>query len=1126
MFPDSYTHQDPLSFLKPFFRFPARRVPRLSSALALVAAFLLVFFASSLALAQTFTGGGIGGQVTDPKALAVSGVKVQATEIATGTTAETVSDANGDYLIQRLKPGIYRVAFTAASFKEAIEDKVTIQLDLTYRLDKKLTLGSTSESVEVAASDSSINYDSPEISSTLSAEQVEELPQVSQSTRGRSPYLLAMLAPGVTSSSAGNNNVNRFSLGGGRPVTNDLVIDGLPSTNPSDNTYTYTPSPESVEELKVTTTPFSAEFGHTGGGVILINTRHGGKDIHGSVYSYFNNRLMNARGYFSGPNQRYDQNDPGFNLSGPIVIPHLLRPGKTFFFTDVNYSYSATPSNSTYRTPTDAERSGDFSADSDVAIYDPATTTHYNDSKGNLVIQRSAFAGNKIPTARVDSVASQLVKYFPEPNGNYGSGLNYKVDASNVNQITEAMVRVDHTISDKDTIFARYGRYAPNNVAVTTIPNAANPGNGSGWYDNQTIVSETHIFNPTSSNDFRFGLVQEVNYTHAGGPFPSSLGLTGVPTTEFPNIATDNYIGLGAGGPYHDRDRSYIFVDNLLFQFGRHYLKVGGDYRHQMYKVWNNNGNVDSGTYTFDSTFTQTDTVDGLGVLTGNSGGFDLAGLLLGLPTSTSIVSDFYTYRQTIDSASLYAQDDWKITPKLTANLGLRWEYDGPYSEANNQFASFSPTKINAQTGNAGDAIFAGKDGAPTHFQPNIFYNFLPRVGLVWNPIRDTVVRGGMGLYRLPSIGFSYLDQGSIYEKNASIASTDGYTPVYQLSQGVPSVAYYRDANGNPEIPASLSDPSSTPIWIDGRSRTPYSLISQLGVERQFGPWFFSADYVYNHGIKLPVLYSADQLLPSQYTAAKAQSNRPFPQYADVQYFTNQGGSNYQALEAELKHNWKNGLVISFAYTFSKLLDDVDANDNVGAAGVQNTYNFHAEHGMASSNVPQRLVSNFVYKLPFGRGAKFANHTTILRDVIADWQISGIVQLQVGEPIKITQNDHNPFTAAQRPNLVGSPTLAHAQKSLSKWFNTSAFTAVSIGTLGNSPRFPLNGPGINRTDFSLKRTFPLGERVKLDIRGDFDNIFNHPSFSNPNGNVNSSSFGVVSGAQSPRIGQIAAKINF
>jgi len=1125
MIPDFHPHRDPVPAPKSLFSLLALTAPGPFRALALVAALILVSLVSPRTLAQTFTGGGIGGQITDPKALAVANVKVQATEVATGTTAETVSDANGEYLIQRLKPGIYRVVFAAAGFKGAIEDQVVVQLDLTFRLDKKLTLGSAAESVEVVATDASINYDTPEISSTLGEEQVEELPQISQSSRGRSPYLLAMLAPGVTSSSESNNNVNRFSLGGGRPVTNDLVIDGLPSTNPSDNTYTYTPSPESVEELKVTTTPFTAEFGHTGGGVILINTRHGGKDLHGSIYSYYNNRLMNARGYFSGPNQRYDQNDPGFNLSGPIVIPHLLKKGKTFFFTDVNYSYSATPSNNISRTPTDAERGGDFSGDSGVAIFDPSTTTHSTDANGDLVIQRSPFAGNKIPAGRIDSVASQLVKYFPQPNGDFGGGNNYRVNTSNVNQITEAMVRVDHTIGEKDSLFARYGRYAPNNVATIVIPNAANPNNGSGWYDNQTVLNETHIFNPTTSNDFRFGLVQEINYTHAGGAFPASLGLTGVPETEFPNISTSNFIQLGAGGPNHDRDRSFIFVDNVLFQLGKHYLKAGGDYRHQMYKYWNGSGNVDSGSYSFDNTFTQTDTFDNTGALV-NTGGLDLADLLLGLPTSTSIVSDYYTYRQTIDSASLYAQDDWKIAPKLTLNLGLRWEFDGPYSEANNQFASFSPTKTNSQTGTPGDAIFAGKDGAPTHFQPNIFYNFLPRVGAVWNPIHNTVVRAGFGLYRLPSIGFSYLDQGSIYEKNANFSSLDGYTPFYELNQGVPSVPYYRDANGNPEIPASLSNPSSTPIWIDSRSRTPYNLISQFGIENQIGPWLLTADYVYNHGIKLPILYSADQLLPSQYTAPNAQSLRPFPQYADVQYFVNQGGSNYQALQAELKHSWKNGLVIDFAYTFSKLIDDVDANDNVGAAGIQNTYDIHAERGIASSNIPQRLVSNFVYKLPFGRGAQFANNTPILRDVIADWQISGIVQFQVGEPIKITQKDQNPFTAAQRPNLTGSPKLPRDRRSLSEWFNTKAFTAVSIGTLGSSPRFPLNGPGINRTDFSLKRTFPLGERVKLDFRADFDNIFNHPNFNNPNGNVNSSSFGVVSGAQNPRIGQLAAKINF
>jgi hypothetical protein len=1108
------------------------------------AAFLLLTGVStSFSWCQTYTGGGIGGQVSDPTGKPLTSVAVEATEIATQTSATTTSNAEGEYLIPRLKPGVYRVTFNLPGFNNGVVQSVEVQLDRTFRLDEQLAVGSTSESVSVVATDTSINYESPEISTTLSSEEVQDLPIITQTGRGRSPYLLAVLAPGTTSTSNSNNNVNNFSLGGGRPVTNEILIDGLPSTNPSDNTYTYTPSPESIEELKVTTTPFSAELGHTGGGVILANTRHGANNYHASLYTYFNNRLLNAKNYFTpatAPVLRYDQNDPGVTVSGPLSLPHLSGRDKTFFFTDLNVTYSAQPTAqfNSYLTPTDLERSGDFSQDTGVTVYDPATTVVTTDSNGNQVITRQPFPGNKIPSGRFDPVGAQIVKYFPEPNGSFDGGNNYQVIPIEHQQILQGMLRVDHTISEKDSVFARYGRYTPNQDAVTFIPNAANTSNTNGWYDNQFVANETHIFGPTASNDFRFGFVQEVNYTFAGGAFPSSLGLTGVPTEEFPNIYTSNFLQLGAQGPFHDRDRSYIFVDNIVLQRGRHYIKFGGDYRHQMYKFFNGNNNVDSGNYSFDNTFTQTTVETSSGP--SGTGGFDLADLLLGIPSQTQIVSDLYTYHEVVDSASLYAQDDWKLTPTLTLNLGMRWEFDGPDSEANNQFASFSPTAVNSQTGNLGDAIFAGRNGAPTHFAPNIFYNFLPRVGAEWSPLKNTVLRAGFGAYRLPSIGFSYVGPLSKYQKLATLQSTDGYTPAFQLSQGVPSVPFYQDAQGNPEVPASLCtaatvesgacNPTSTPLEIDPRDRTPYNLVFQFGVERQFGSWFADVDYVGNHGVKLPIQYSIDQLQLGQFSNPNAQALRPFPQYADVQFFGNQGGSNYQSMQAQLQHKWKNGLVITGAYTFSKLMDDVDANDRVNGAPVQNVYNFHAERGIASSDVPQRFVTNYVYQLPFGRGRQFLSETPVLRDIVGGWQLASIVQFQIGQPVKIYQNDNNPSTAVQRPNLTGKVSAGHFSRT-QPWFNTAAFTPVGIDQFGDAPRFPLHGPGINRTDASIKRTFTITESVHLDFHADFANVFNHPNFGNPNGNVGNvgelnPSFGFVGGAQTSRIGQLAMKLSF
>ena len=1076
---------------------------------------------------QTFTGS-IRGRVTDPAGLAIPDVQVVATETATSESARTITNDTGEYSMGFLKPGVYRVTFTAKGFKEEVNSDLQLQLNQSFRLDQTLQVGSVNESVEVVATASEVNFDSPEIAHVVGTEQLANVPELVNPGRGRSPFLLAKLLPGVVSTSSNNSNINNFSFGGGRPDTNEILVDGLPTTNPSDNTYTFTPSPDSVDEFKVITNAFSAEFGHTGGGVLLATSKHGTNEYHGSIYDYFRNRILNARSFFQAENnQRYIQNDPGFTLGGPIVVPGYNGRNKTFFFADYNETLSTTPSDSLQLTPTTAERAGNFSqtqtGSGNAMIYDPLTTTV--DSSGNII--RQPFAGNIIPASRIDPVAAQIVSYYPNPNGSFqGGAYNYQVNASNYNQIAQGLIRVDHNFSDSDKIFARYGRYNPNNPAVIQINNAANPNNGSGWWDNQAGLGYTHVFSPTVFNDFRVAFVQEINYQEPGGPPVPTLGLKGVPLSAFPDISTNDYIQLGASSPGHDRDRSWVFNEALQIQRGKHLLKIGGDYRRQMYHYYNpgyGDGYSLAGAYSFDSTFTS--------ISANSNSGWDLADLLLGLPTATVVEHEDYTYRENINSASLFVQDDFKLTPKLTLNLGLRWEYDGPYSEANNQFASFNPTLTNSQTGTPGEVVFAGRNGAPEHFMPNVYHDFLPRVGFAWNVLKDTVIRGGVGFFRLPNIGFYQFGPLSKYVQYGQFVSSNGYTPAYQLDQGVPAAPYFVDANGNPIVPASLSSPSSSVTEIDSRVRTPYNINWQFGVERQFGSWFAEIDYAASKGVKLPIVLGADdQLLPSQFSTG-SQALRPFPQYSNLTYLTLDGNSVYHSLQAKLEHRWKNGLVISAGYTFSKLLDDVDevadSNSRAHHQGVQNVYDLRSEWGIGGYDIPQRFVANYVYTLPFGRGQKWGNDTPVVRDIISGWEFSGITEFQTGQPLAITQpNNTHGYTEVQRPNVIASPVLSSGQ-TLAHWFNTAAFVEAPDFTLGDSPRFPLHGPGLNNWDLALQRNFMIGERVKLQFRGEFYNAWNHAQFSNPNGSITSASFGAIGGtSEAGRVTELVLRIYF
>lgn len=753
---------------------------------------LLALFALSfiLASAQTYTGS-ISGTVLDSQGLPVPNTAVTVIEDATNVALKTVTNSSGAYIVSYLKPAIYRVSFEAPGFKERIDSGIQLQINQQRRVDPVLEIGEVSEKVRVSATTVQVNYVSPEIGQSVDADQLINLPELASNSRGRSPFLLAKLLPGVTTNGNSYSNINGFSFAGGRRTTNEILVDGLPTTNPSDETYTLTPSPESIQEFKVLTTPFSAEYGHTGGGVMIATSRGGTNQVHGMAFDLFRNRILNGRDVFAATQSttKYVQNDPGGNIGGPVVIPHLYNgKDKTFFFVDFNVTLASTGGLYTQLTPTALEKSGDFSqsrnGSTPVMIFDPATA--HLDADGKTMI-RNHFPGNVIPASRIDPVAAQIVKFYPDPNGLYAGGANYSVHPPDLRDNWQYLGRIDHNFSSNDRGFFRFGQYSPNSNATIRIPNKANSDTAGGWVDTQAVMSETHVFSPTMVNDFRAGWVQEDNYSSAGGGPAPELGLKGVALTSFPVIGVSGFIPLGSGASNHDRDRSWVFNEALTWLKGRHTVKIGGDFRRQMYN--NYNPGKQSGNYSFGSAFTSQKPND-------SSTGFGLADLLLGMPAQSSFSITDYTTRQNINSAGAYFQDDFKLRRTLTVNLGLRWEFDGPYSEANNQYASFDPTVKNRTTGNLGEVLFAGRDGAPTHFSPNIYHNFLPRVGFAWNFLKSTVLRGGYGIYRLPAIGYYSAGLITQYTQGGTFQSLDNnLTPAYTLAQGVPPLSFNVDAN-------------------------------------------------------------------------------------------------------------------------------------------------------------------------------------------------------------------------------------------------------------------------------------------------------------------------------------------
>jgi hypothetical protein len=1072
--------------------------------------------------AQTFYGS-INGVIKDSSGAVMPEVAVTVRESTTSTEYKTVTNKSGSYRVSFLKPGSYTVRFEKDGFAQYVTGEFNIVLNQELVVDGALKLGANSEVITVTGAASSLNDTNPQVGGELSTQELIDLPE-STGTKGANEFLITKTFAGASSTSQDYSNVNNLSLGGGRPVSNPIIIDGLPSNMGVDGTYGLIPTPDSTEELQVLTAPFSAQYGQSGGGAILTTTKSGTEKFHGSAFESYNSQDLNALGYFTAPGTVVNPSSFhyfGGSIGGPVLIPKLFdgRKHRLYFFTD--WEDTLTHANSPFNTvvPTAAELNGDFSGPSPQGgptppIYDPLTTKVV----GKTTV-RTPFPGNIIPKSRLDQVGLNIASFFPQPNCNLNNN-NYCYNPTSVSGYLYNASRIDYNYSDYDHIWAKFSRDGPRNQPTIDIPNVANTSAFNGWTDDHYEVSWSHIFSPRISNEARFGYVSEENFSSPLPANASAIGLQGVPLTQFPSVTTNEYASFGAGGSSKTRDGHYILNDAMVLQLGRHSLSVGAEFMRYAYSFYS--PGVLSGTYTFSGGFTA---VPGQ---TGNG----LADLLLGLPASTTINTTNTIFHENLNYFAGYIQDDYRLSTNLTINIGLRYEFDGPFSEKHNNMYTFNPNVIDPATGKQGGIQFAGFNGAPHSLIPNIYSGILPRVGFNYHLFRNTVVRGGYGIYQLPSIGYGTTGLTSSSTVNATFQSADGVTPAYQLSQGVPAYSPNVGANGQPLIPTSLTSPSSSVTQLPQHAVLPYLQEWQLGIQQDLGHnWIAEIDYEGNHGVHQPIKLPINQIAPTPGCCLglkTAQSLRPYPQFLTITSLTNGGASAYAALLATLSHRWSNGISVRAAYTWAHGLDDVDAPSRADAVFVQNYYNLHAQWGTAMTNVPQRFSLSAVYALPVGSGGRFLPHTPVVSQVIGHWKISTVAQFQMGYPYNISQGDGlNIFSGGQYATKVGNPNIARGSRTVPKWFNTAAFTTTPADTLGNAPRASLYGPGQNVWDLSLMRDIPLWEHATFTVRADAHNAFNHPQFSGLGTSLtNTKTFGTVTGAQDPRMLLLVGRLRF
>lgn len=1150
----------------------------------------LLFLAAGAAAWGQATTGAIVGNVTDPASAAVPTAKVVAIEERTNITAETVSDAEGAFQFPALRAGQYRLEVEATGFRKLVRSGIEVKVNDRLRVDLPLTLGALTESIQVTGGAPLIESESAALGNVIENRKIVNLP-----LNTRNPFQLALLSPGVVPSPAMGDAFNtsaNFMINGNRGNVSEMLIDGITNSVPAANPILVVamfPSPDALEEFKVQTNGYAAEYGRSGGGIVNMVLKSGTNEYHGVVYEFLRNSRMDANDFFANSAGRpigpFKRNQFGFSFGGPII------KDKAFFF--VNYEALRERSRGQVNgtVPTELEKQGNFSRSTQLAggvcqpvqLFDPFST-RANPAGGFI---RDPIAGNIIPSSRIDRVGANVVKYFPAPTsaGAACTGINNffsdKTFALNTNQMD---MKFDWAPTVKSRYTAGLSWRTRTELAPNHYGNIADTRNAAG----DSIPSKglrleyNRSQSPTLLMQARFGITRlervfgpntPENFSLTELGFPSSLESQMVRPLGFPNFNFAGFVAFGKNAFLDQSGTSYTFAGSVTKIAGSHSLKAGIDYR--VNQSSEGVGNDTSGNYSFDRTFTQGPNPNQAAVDRGHS----IASLLLGTATSGSvgILPKVLTSNPYM---GLYIQDDWRLARNLTLNVGLRWDLEKGRTERFNQLGYFdfdAPSPIAAQTGIPnlrGGLRFIGVDGNPKRQFDTDWNNFAPRFGLAWTVTPKTVVRAGYGIFFLPFIGAASGWASGIngfLSTTSMVTSLNGVNPTDLLSNPFPGGLDLPTAPGSGLL-TNLGQnfgASGRDGAIDRGTRVGYSQQWNFNVQRELpGRLSVEVAYVGNRGVKLtdgPLGHQLNQLTREQLqlgtqlqqlvpnpfqnyvktgalsrpTVARGQLLRPYPQFLDLYNFRPASGSStYHGMTARVEKRFSGGLTLLASFTGGKLIEDTSQTVGfLGPAPVhQDIFDRRSSRSLAAQDVSRRLVLSYVYDLPFGRGRKFGSSAPAAANwIIGGWQLNGIVTFSTGVPLAITaqQNTSQSYSAALRPNVNGNdPNLSSDRSTaekLAQWFDRSVFSQPAPFTFGNGPRVmpTLRRDGIQNWDFSIFKNFPVKEQIRFELRGEFFNFANHPQLGVPGQAFGNPQFGVIAGqANAARQTQIGLKLYF
>ena len=1095
--------------------------------------FFGIIFCSGFEIFSQATSGTILGQITDPQGGAVPQVAVTAKNENTGLTRTVQTNENGEYTFINLPPDVYTVTVVKDGFATVISNDNKLLIDQKLRLNIQLNIGSISETVNVSSEAPLLQTQTTETSQVVETKRIENLPLL-----GRNFLDLTRLSPGVVSGQGGNTL--NISVNGQREFANSITVDGIEVTSNRNNDTGISPSVDSVQEFKIQTSAYAPEFGKSAGAAISIQTKSGSNQFHGSLYEFYRPSETAARSFFSRERGDLTQHNFGGTIGGPIVKNNLffflsyegLRTKNSFNFND-----SVPPIGQiNFLSNGDVDLSGliDPITGNQIPIFDPVffATNYY----------ARQFPGNIIPANRVSPAGRAILQQlFPQPtltgtlNGYYS---NYPVSQAYEYNSDRYEAKIDYNISSKDRLSAAY-HYIPYNYTtgdrfggdIPIIGGGSTDSADNGIAKNQTFsITETHIFSGNLVNEFRFGysrfdltqddLIQDQDAATSLGL--GNINLDGFPQTGgLPNIQLGT--GYSTGGstfkPLTFLDSNFQISDNVTKQIGSHNLKAGVDLRYlnskPLFSILPTGYFYFSGAYaslTSDPYYSFFDANAFFG-----NGGSDIADLLLGLPSFVNIGLQLTDPQTQSHQYSFYVQDNWQATRRLVLNFGMRYEYQSPFTEKDNNLSNFDPDTL--------QILLAGRgDNSESLINPDK-NNFMPRLGIAYRITDKTVIRAGYGLFYTPENDA----RSDVLTKNYPFATRQNFSNSafslynYNLDTGIPRVTTITIPDGASSISA-LSIPNASNqayYYLDPDFKTGYSQLFNVVLQQEiFNNFTVEAGYVGSVSRDLP--YAIGDI---------NRDGRISSRLGKIEGQFSVGEGDYHSLQLKADKRFAKGYSFYGAYTFGKCMDNGPAPFNLGRANQapQDPFNLEAERAVCGNDVKHNFVGSFIYELPFGKNKHFLGDANSVVDaILGGWQVNGIVNSRTGLPVNVIRNSTNGVSL--RPNLVGDPTLN--DPTINQYFDTSAFSITGLGssTPGNAGRNLLRGPGYQNLDISLFKNFSLAkirEGMNFDLRFEFFNVTNTPHFANPNGVLGQGSFGRITNTiGNARLIQFAGKFNF